>query len=181
MRPRPITVVALVAVLGLAGGIVATAITGASGAPAQSFLVHPIPAARVTVAGPPCSFASPAAAGGIRVGGVCDGALTGAPTCAERAKLLALSFDRPFGRRGQAFHLTIVVSNSSGQGGQSQAGAVAQIGGLGNVSRWSNRELSVVVGPSGSVELQPSTLLPEAGTPATGRLTLSGRATCASK
>jgi hypothetical protein len=115
------------------------------------------------------------------VSGICAGLLTGGFTCVERATLLGLSIDSPFGRRGQAFHLTIVISNSAGSGKYSEAGAVAQITGLGNVSRWSNRKLRVLVGSNGSVELGPSVLAPEPGTPATGRLTLRGRASCAPK
>ncbi len=179
MRPQPITVAAAVAVTTLAGVIVATAITGASGAPARSVLVNRLSAAPVAMSAPSCSLASGGTTSAVRVTGVCEGSITGAFTCVERAKLLALSIDRPFGRRGQAFHLTIIVSGSAGTGTKAGAAAVAQITGLGNVSRWSNRTLAVRVGPHGSVELERGVLEPEPGTPATGRLTLEGRATCA--
>ena len=181
MRPQTITVAAALAVMTLAGVTVATAITGAHGAPARSMLVKRIPAAPIVVSAPFCSLPSGGTTSAIRVGGVCRGRLTGAFTCVERGKLLGLSIDSPFGRRGQAFHLTIVISNSAGSGTYSEAAAVAQITGLGNVSRWSNRRLRVRVGPNGSVELVRSALAPEPGTPATGRLTLRGRASCAPK
>ncbi len=181
MRPQPITVAAAVAVTTLAGVIVATAITGASGAPARSVLVNRLSAAPVAMSAPSCSLASGGTTSAVRVSGVCEGLITGAFTCVERAKLLGLSIESPFGRRGQAFQLTVVVSESAGAGTKSEAAAVAQITGLGNVSRWSNRKLTVRVGPNGSVELDRSVLAPEPGTPATGRLTLRGRAACALK
>ena len=56
-----------------------------------------------------------------------------------------------------------------------------QITGLGNVSRWTNRRLTVRIGRNGSVELEQSVLEPEPGTPATGRLALRGRASCGPK
>jgi hypothetical protein len=163
----------------LTAAIVTTAIVGASGAPTQSVLVQRLPASPVEVSAPSCSLASTGTASAIRVAGVCGGRLTGAFTCVERAKLLALSIDSPFGRRGQAFELTIVISDRVGSGRDSEAGAVAQVTGLGNVSRWSNRKLRVRVAPNGSVELSRSVLAPEPGTPATGELVLRGRAACA--
>ena len=181
MKPQTITVAAALAVTTLAGVTVATAITGANGAPARSVLVKRASGARVAVSTPQCSLAGGGGTSAIRVSGVCDGIVTGAFTCVERAKLLGLSIDTPFGRDGQAFHLTIVVSGSAGAGASSEAAAVAQITGLGNVSRWTNRKLTVRIGRNGSVELEQSVLEPEPGTPATGRLTLLGRATCAPK
>ena len=178
MRPQAITVAAIVGVAILVAAIVTTAITGASGAPTRSVRVGRIPPAPVEVSAPPCSLAGAGTTSAIRLGGVCDGRLTGDFTCVERGKLLALSIDRPFGRRGQAFHLTVVIPDSSGAGRSSDAGAVAQVTGLGNVSRWSNPKLRASVGANGTVELARSVLAPEPGTPATGELTLRGRAAC---
>ena len=63
-------------------------------------------------------------------------------------------------------------------GGHAKGGAVAQVKGLGNVSRWSNRSLRALVRSDGSLEVGQSVLRPEAGTPATGILTLGGLAAC---
>ena len=179
MRLQRISVAAILAVAGLVVAIVTTATVGASGAPARSVLVKRLPASRVGVSAPPCELSSTGSVSAIRVTGVCGGRLTGAFTCVKRTGLLALSIERPFGRRGQVFRLTIVVSDPAESGDLSEAGAVAQITGLGNVSRWSNRNVRVRVGANGSVDIDRSALAPEAGTPATGQLRLRGRAACA--
>ncbi len=59
------------------GVTVATAITGASGAPARSVLVNRIAAAPVAVSPPSCSLPSRGTASALRVSGVCDGVITG--------------------------------------------------------------------------------------------------------
>jgi hypothetical protein len=92
--------------------------------------------------------------------------------------LLALSLDRRFGTRGQTFYLTIAIPDFDGPGPYPEGAAVAQVTGLGNVSRWSNRELRIHVAADGSVELGRAALAPELGTPASGRLTIAGRARC---
>ncbi len=176
MRPGRSTVAATVAVGLLVAAIVTTAITGANGAPARIVLAARVPAEPVGVSAPPCRLAAAGTTSALRLGGVCDGRVTGGFTCIDRGTLLGLSIDRAFGMLGQAFHLTIVIPETAGA--VSGAGAVAQITGLGNVSRWSNPNLRVQVEPSGSVELGRTVLAPEPGTPATGLLTLRGRAAC---
>jgi hypothetical protein len=177
VRLQPITVVAGVSVVVLAATIVATAITGANGAPASSVLAPRPLKSPVAVNPPPCALTG-GVARGPQVGGVCTGNVRGAFTCVRRGKLLALSIENRFGRRGHSFGLTIVVSRSAGAGRPAEAGAVAQITGLGNVSRWSNRKLRVLERSDGSLEVGHGVLLPEAGTPATGNLTLDGVAAC---
>jgi hypothetical protein len=167
-----------VSVVVLASTIVASAITGANGAPASSVLAPRPLRSPVAVNPPPCALTGKVGSG-LQVGGVCTGNVRGAFTCVRRGKLLALSIENRFGRRGHSFQLTIVVPRSAGTGSRAEAGAVAQITGLGNVSRWSNRKLRVLERSDGSLGLDHGVLRPEAGTPATGNLTLHGLAACA--
>jgi hypothetical protein len=178
VRPQPITVAAGVSVVLLVATIVTTAITGANGAPASSVLAHRPPRTAIAVSAPPCALAG-GPGSGLRVGGVCSGRVSGAFTCVRRGNLLALSIRNRFGQRGHSFELTIVVPRSAGTGRHARGGAVAQIAGLGNVSRWSSRSLMAFVRSDGSLELGQSVLRPESGTPATGSLTLGGVAACA--
>ena len=148
-----------------------------AGVPISRERIAATPQVDATVPG--CSLAAAGSASAIRVSGTCSGRLTGAFTCTKEAELLALSIKRSFGRQGRAFYLTLVVPDFAGPGAYSDVAAVAQITGLRNVSRWSNRALHLRVGANGAVELDRTALAPEPGTPANGRLTLRGRASCA--
>jgi hypothetical protein len=177
MRPQAITVAALVAVVALVAAIVTTAVTGASGAPAHSMRVSRVPAVAIEVSAPPCSVAPAGTTSAIDLGGVCDGRLGGAFKCVERPDLLALSIEQPFGRRGATFELTIVISGFHGRGTYA-GGVVAQVTGLGNVSRWANRRVRVAARSGRLIEVERSALAPEPGTPATGSVSIGGRAEC---
>jgi len=180
MKPSAIGVAAVVATVVLAVSIAVTAVTSASGTPAGSVLVSPprvVRTSQVDVTIPDCTLARSGAVSDIELSGACDGHLTPAFACVE-GEVLALSANRPFGPHGQKFFLTLVVPEFEGPGSYSEVAAVAQITGLGNVSRWTNRELEVEVRDDGSVELSRTVLNPELGTPANGRITVAGRARC---
>jgi hypothetical protein len=180
MRRHLISLAAVLAAAGLVVAIVAIGVSSASGTPAGSVLAEPLPvggAARSPVRVTACSFAPAGGTSAIRAGGACSGRLTGAFACVKSGEFLALSTRRPLGARN-VFYLTIVVPDFVGPGVYPESEGFAQIFGPANAPRWTDRNLLVVVDPTGSIELGRTVLAPEPGTPTVGRLTLVGQARC---
>lgn len=172
----------VVAAAGLLAVIAITALSSADGAPRGSLLARP-----ATVAGPEvrhvrlgaCSATGGEGASSIRLEGPCAGLLTGGFTCVRAGELQAISIRRPVGH-GYAFYLTIVIPEFKGPGDYSQDDASAQVIGPVNTPRWTSLGFGIEIHATqpGVFELGEGVLLPEPGTPATGVITLSGRAVC---
>jgi hypothetical protein len=180
MSRHLISLAAVLAAAGLVIAIVAIGVSSASGTPAGSVLAAPLPvggAARPPVRLIACSFTPAGGTSAIRVGGACSGKLTAAFACVRSGEFLALSLRRQL-RAGDAFYLTIVVPDFVGPGVYPESEAFAQIFGIANAPRWTDRKLLVVVDPTGSIELGRTVLAPEPGTPTAGRLTVVGQARC---
>jgi hypothetical protein len=73
----------------------------------------------------------------------------------------------------------VLIPDYTGPGGYPESEAFAQITGPAESSRWTLRDAITSVSPNGTVALGRFVLRPEPGTPATGRLSMTGRAACA--
>jgi hypothetical protein len=117
----------------------------------------------------------------VRLDGPCAGRLTGAFTCVNEGETQGLAIRRRLAD-GSAFYLTITIPEFEGPGDYSQDDAAAQVIGPADVPRWTSLGFGIAIRATaaGVFDLGETTLLPEPGTPATGVITLSGRAACAS-
>jgi hypothetical protein len=174
--------VALAGVGVLAGVIVLTALSSVNGAPRGTVLD------RSLAPGPPVPGASTgrcrpgggSGASSIRLDGACSGTITGDFGCVAAGEFDAATISRPLAD-GRTFFLTIVLTEYAGPGLYSDDDVDVQLrGGPANAPRWTSRgsRLLISARADGSLEVSQGVLLPEPGTPATGVITLGGRAAC---
>jgi hypothetical protein len=173
---------ALVGVGVLAGVIALTALSSVNGAPRGSVLDRPL-ASGPAVGGLAVGACRPGGGAGtssIRLDGVCSGTITGGFGCVTAGEFDAATIRRPLAD-GRTFYLTIVLTDYAGPGLYSDDDVSVQLsGGPANAPRWTSRgsRLLITAAEDGSLEVSQGTLLPEPGTPATGVITLGGRASC---
>lgn len=167
---------------GLVAVIAITAVSSVDGAPRGRVVAPPAPA--VTTREPAvwigdCSPGGGVGPSSIRLEGPCHGLLTGRFACVHDGELQTLSIRRPLAA-GRAFYLTIVLTEFEGPGDYSQDIVSAQVVGPPNTPRWTSlgSRTPIRVTRDGTFELGDGVLLPEPGTPASGVITLRGRAVC---
>jgi len=182
VRIGRLTAVAVVAVAGLAAVITITAVSSANGAPRGQILYRhserpstPLPAVELG----DCAPAAGRGRSALQLEGTCHGLLKGPFACVADGELAALSVRRPIGE-GRTLYLTFLIPEFAGPGEYTQDEITAQVVGPEHVPRWSSRGsyVDIVVTPNDVYEIGNAVLLPEAGTPATGVITLHGRAVC---
>jgi hypothetical protein len=180
MKPRLLTLAAIGAVAGLVVAVVAVAVSSASGTPGGGLAApSPGPGSGVRPLPPPaCSLPSADGPSAIPVLGVCVGRLTDEFRCVRGAEFFALSIRRPLGE-GNVFYLTVLIPDYTGPGGYPESEAFIQIIGPADPPRWTRRDAITSVSPAGTVELGTFLFAPEPGTPASGKILLTGRAVCA--
>ena len=182
MRIDRLSAAALIATVGLAGLVVFLAVSSADGAPSgvlltQSPKVADPPLPRVPFGG--CRTAASGGDGSVAVTGTCSGELTGAFTCVNEGEDEALSIRRPTAD-GDAFYLTIVIPEFEGPGHYWQDEVTAQLVGPKSTPRWTNLDYGVQIDAThpGAFVLGQGVLLPQPGTPASGVITVQGKAEC---
>jgi hypothetical protein len=182
VKLRGLWPVAIISTAGLVALIAFTAVSSSDGAPRGSVLAAPakvLPTLIDAEALGDCTTTGGAGPSSIRMSGSCSGLLTASFGCVRAGDLQAISIRQRAGR-GLVFYLTIVIPEFEGPGHYSQDVASAQVIGPANTPRWttSGSHIAIEVTPDGVFELGQGVLLPEPGTPATGVITLEGRAVC---
>jgi hypothetical protein len=181
VKPHLLPLAALGALAALVVAVVAVAISSASGTPGGG-LAPPSKRAGTGVPRlqpPACVLRGADGPSAIPVSGVCTGRLTGEFRCVKTGDFFALSIRRPLGGRN-VFYLTVLIADYLAPGGYPESEGFAQIIGPADPPRWTRRDAITRVSPDGSVDLGRFLLAPEPGTPATGKILLSGHAACAS-
>jgi hypothetical protein len=176
-----LTLAAIVAFAGLVAAVVVVAVSSASGTPGGSVLGAPSPRGGPQVRHlppPACSFEIADGPSAIPVSGACRGRLTGEFRCVKSEELFSLSIRRPLGK-GNVFYLTVLIPDYTGPGGYPESEAFISIIGPADPPRWTRRDAITAVSPEGFVELGTFLFKPEPGTPASGKILLTGRAACA--
>jgi len=182
VRIDRLSAAAVIATVGLAGLVAFLANSSADGAPngvllTQSPKVADPPLAGVDFGG--CRTAGSSGTGSLVVSGTCAGKLDGAFTCVNEGEDEALSIRRPVAN-GDVFYLTIVIPEFEGPGNYWQDEVTAQLVGPRNTPRWTNLDYGIQIDAThpGVYDLGQGVLLPQPGTPASGVITVRGRAVC---
>lgn len=179
MKRHLLTLAAVLAFAALVVGTAVTAVTSASGAPVGDHVVTPPRVAVVPQhagAMGECTVSPSGTASALRLTGACNGTLTRPFSCV-RGETLALSTDDRSSEAG-VFYLTLVIPEFEGAGDYFEVVALVQVTSSGSVARWVSRGLVARVATDGAIGILPTVLLPQVGTPASGKIEIRGRIAC---